>query len=487
MSDWFYRSGRALLHQAVRLYYRRVEVVGRERIPATGPAIIVANHPNSLADAFLLASSLTPRKLNFIAKDSITRAPVLGWIARHWGVVGVARRMDYEAQQALARERNQGAVNTCVPRLLEGELITIFGEGISDDARRLHPIRTGAMRFGYAAEKGAGFRLGLVWVPVGITYFAKQHFRSDAVIRIGEPFGLSDLAGAAEDEVATVQLGTQRLQRELESLVVNIEHHELTVVIDRLAELLVNPDRALVAQVERQQRAARALQYFNAVDPSRLAELKVELGRYEERLRACGLGDEVIRQKRATLSLGRNLGGLIKSSLLMLLNLYGWANSFIPRWAAELGRMLGRRRIDVAVPGDGEPRTEVAKEAFWGMLIGWFGALVAFPAQTYLVYIWSEARWGSGTAGIVGGFYFLSLLPSWRLFVRRRDILRRQYGEARAGYRFLTNAVEATKLRRQRRHLQRRLLALLADYDRGARNLEIAREATAAGGTGQSR
>ena len=67
MSDRFYRFGRALLNQTIRLYYRRIQVVGRERIPAAGPAIVVANHPNSSADAFLLASQLTARKVNFIA------------------------------------------------------------------------------------------------------------------------------------------------------------------------------------------------------------------------------------------------------------------------------------------------------------------------------------------------------------------------------------------------------------------------------------
>ena len=88
--------------------------------------------------------------------------------------MGVARAVDYERQRDLARRRNQSAIATCVPRLLAGELLTIFGEGISTDARRLHMIRKGAMRFGYSAEQAADFQLGLVWIPVGISYSAKQ-------------------------------------------------------------------------------------------------------------------------------------------------------------------------------------------------------------------------------------------------------------------------------------------------------------------------
>src|SRR3972149_2727080 len=103
MSEWFYWFGRALLNQTSRLYYRRIEVTGREHIPAAGPAILVANHPNSVADAFLLASQLTPRKINFIAKESITRAPVVGWVVRQFGLVGVARAMEYENRRGGGR------------------------------------------------------------------------------------------------------------------------------------------------------------------------------------------------------------------------------------------------------------------------------------------------------------------------------------------------------------------------------------------------
>src|ERR1700745_1947311 len=137
MADWFYGLGRALLDQSIRFYYRRIEVVGRERIPDSGPAILVANHPNSIPAAFLLASQLTGRKLNFIAKDTITRSHLYGWFARRFGVVGVARGADYGRQRDLAHERNQMAITTCQPRLLAGEIVAIFGEGISTDARRL--------------------------------------------------------------------------------------------------------------------------------------------------------------------------------------------------------------------------------------------------------------------------------------------------------------------------------------------------------------
>lgn len=466
MNDAFYRCGRALLNQTIRLYYRHIEVVGRERIPATGPAIVVANHPNSSADAFLFASQLTPRKVNFIAKDSLTRAPVVGWVLRRFGVVGVARGMDYLHQRDRVRQRNQAAIGTCVPRLLCGEVVAIFGEGISTDARRLHMIRKGAMRFGYAAERAADFGLGLVWIPIGITYSAKQHFRSDVLICVGEPFCLADLhpePAAAEQEV--LRLGTNRLQTEIEALVVNIQKEELGGLIDSLARLLGPPASSMAAKVERHQRVARAVQYFSAAEPGRLGELEQAMRRYQQRLAVVGLRDDVVRQRHPTLALWKNLGGVFKSSTLMVLNLYGWANSLVPRWSAATYQAFGRRQRTGRTMPSGEEELGSQKEALYGTYGGWVGAAVAFPVQIYLVTAWAQYSFGSVMGAVVGTLYALSLIPSWRLFVRRRDILRQRYAATRDAASFLVNALPASRLQRQRRQLQRQLRALLAAYD----------------------
>jgi 1-acyl-sn-glycerol-3-phosphate acyltransferase len=466
MSDWFYRLGRNLVDQSIRLYYRRIEVQGAQHIPAVGPTVLVANHPNSVTDAFLLASQLTHRKVNFIAKDSVSRSLLYGWLVRRFGVVGVARGMDYEHQRALARQRNESAIASVVPRLLAGELVAIFGEGISNDARRLHMIRKGAMRLGYAAERAANFKLGATWVPVGISYTAKQQFRSDILIRVGRPFYLADVASdpaACEPEV--LQRGTRRLQHDLESLVVNIEREELAPLIDRLASLLVRPTASLAAQVEIHQRVARAVEYFNTAEPHRLTALEKRLGRYQTRLVVAGLADEVVRQRHPTLAVWSALLCTVQSSALMALNLYGWANSLVPRWGAQVLRPLGRRPPDAFERTQGSSEFIVAREALWATFGGLLGAAVAFPLQIWLVYHWVAGHAGGSVGAAVATLYALSLIPSWHLFVGRRDVFRRDYHRLRDALRFLSRSREATKLQIQRRRLQRQLRTALAAYD----------------------
>ncbi len=470
MSGWPYRFIRALFNQTIHLYYGRIEVAGRDHVPATGPVILVANHPNSVADACLVATQITGRRVCFIAKDTLTRGPVLGWLARSIGVIGVARPAEYGQDKDLARERNRLAVEACVPRLQAGEVMAIFGEGISTDARHLHLIRKGAMRFGYAAEQATGFRLGVAWVPVGISYSAKQRFRSAVLIRVGRPLRLHDLhpAGAGPGEEEVLERGTQRLQRELADLVVNIEREELAELIDRAAGLLGNSGGPMAARVERHQRVARALQQLNDLDPGAVTNLEVAIRSYDDRLLEAGLTDEVVRHRHPTLALWVGVRGILAHGSLLVLNRYGWINSLVPRWISYL---LGRRarRIEASSPADGKPRSPLVEQVAWSTYGGWLGVAVAFPLQIAAVFLWVASGRGDTTGAVVAAIYALSLIPSWRLYVKRRDLFQKHLAQVRDTLRFLRHSRSALRLNALRRRLARRVMALLAEHEGEAR------------------
>src|SRR6185369_16724706 len=59
-----------------RLIYR-FQVRDDERIPATGPAIVVCNHVSFIDPVLLMAAS--PRPIAFIMDHQIFRTPLLGW------------------------------------------------------------------------------------------------------------------------------------------------------------------------------------------------------------------------------------------------------------------------------------------------------------------------------------------------------------------------------------------------------------------------
>ncbi|MBL0215271.1 MAG: acyltransferase family protein [Myxococcales bacterium] len=100
--------------------YFRVDSRGAERIPADGPAILVANHGGALPiDAAMLCLDVlrrTPRIPRAIADHFVPRLPLVSTLFARIGMVS--------------------GTSVNVRRLLErGELITVFPEGVSGPAK----------------------------------------------------------------------------------------------------------------------------------------------------------------------------------------------------------------------------------------------------------------------------------------------------------------------------------------------------------------
>ena len=74
------RFVRGLARTVLRIFFRRVEIVGEENVPERGPLLFVGNHPNSLIDPFLAVAYL-PRTPRFLAKATLWKV----WPARPLG------------------------------------------------------------------------------------------------------------------------------------------------------------------------------------------------------------------------------------------------------------------------------------------------------------------------------------------------------------------------------------------------------------------
>ncbi|MCA1558637.1 MAG: 1-acyl-sn-glycerol-3-phosphate acyltransferase, partial [Acidobacteria bacterium] len=83
----------AIISIALRLFFRRIETSNVERVPMTGPLIFVLNHPNGLIDPALVFCAL-PRRVSFLAKSTLFRLPVLGYLMRVLEALPIYRRID---------------------------------------------------------------------------------------------------------------------------------------------------------------------------------------------------------------------------------------------------------------------------------------------------------------------------------------------------------------------------------------------------------
>jgi len=93
---------------------------------------------------------------------------------------------------------------------------------------------------------------------------------------------------------------------------------------------------------------------------------------------------------------------------------------------------------------------------------------MAFPLQTYLVFRLAGSSLGISAGVGLGALYALSLIPSWRLYMRRRDVRHQHIANAAASLRFLVNAGPAIRLQNQRAKLVAQIRSLLAAYDAAA-------------------
>jgi 1-acyl-sn-glycerol-3-phosphate acyltransferase len=171
------------------------------------PYVAVANH-ESMADIFLI--SHLPWEMKWLAKESLFRLPVMGWLMRMAGDIPV-RRSD--------RSSRAEALEGCRDRLAKRVSVMIFPEGTRSRTGELLPFKDGAFRL--AIESGAPI-LPLVvagtrnCLPKGSGLLG----RARAELRVLEPIPTTGLSvrdvGALRDEVrARIAAERDRLYREL--------------------------------------------------------------------------------------------------------------------------------------------------------------------------------------------------------------------------------------------------------------------------------
>ena len=93
-----------------------MQVEGRERLPQTGPAVIVANHACYLDPIFLVAAS--NRYIRFLTTAEVVRTHVGKWLFARFGSISIRRYTS-----------DPGAIRQLFACLREGEIVGIFPEG----------------------------------------------------------------------------------------------------------------------------------------------------------------------------------------------------------------------------------------------------------------------------------------------------------------------------------------------------------------------
>lgn len=359
----------------IDLFYRVIALTGRERVPAGGPLVFVANHPNGLLDP-LVARVALGRPLAFLAKSTFFRNPVGRAAMAAFSAIPVYRPRDGEDTA-----KNDETFRRCRELLAGGGSLMLFPEGTSHSDPAMKPLKTGAARIAITSGLEA-----LRIVPLGLLYEDKGVFRSRVAVQVGEPIAVAPfLAAPGGDERERVQALTEAIHGALSKVVLEADSDELWrgfLAVAAWTDARATHDVAV--REERARALADRYRRLAADAPDRAEALVTRARRFARILRLVGIEDPWrIEQELQP----RRLASFLATQLLLLpLAVIGAAAGWLPYRLT--GIVVNRMVKDSDLTGTSKA------------LLGSVLLLVTWAAEAMVVAV--LAGWGWGLVALVG-------------------------------------------------------------------------------------
>lgn len=159
-----------MLHWPGWLFFRlwlRVRCSGIENIDNSQGGLLLINHQSFLDP--MLAAVLLTRPVSYLARDSLFRVPVLGWLLRRTYVIPISR----EAARG-------GSIRLAVECLEQGFLVGVFPEGTRSSGPDVRTFRPGFLAIVRRTKQPV--------YPVGIYGSARAMPRGAWFVRPGRAF-----------------------------------------------------------------------------------------------------------------------------------------------------------------------------------------------------------------------------------------------------------------------------------------------------------
>lgn len=357
--DRFYTVVRGVGRFWLWFFFRDVDVVRAELVPASGPVLLCINHPNNLIDSLLVGGVLS-RKVHYLATAALFRNPLVARFLRACGAIPVYRKQDDPEKM----DKNADAFAACFRALEQGHLIGIYPEGTTHAERRVQRIKTGAARIALdyqASGQASGRGAPLTLIPVGLTFEARKAFRGHVRVSFGEPIALTPYTSVYRQEPAkAVEALTTAIQWGMEAEILNVARPERQELIRAVEELYrgdlireLQDERGLDARQIDPLRLSRAIAdaaaHFEERDPERVERLWAGILRYRALLATYRVRDQAVRARAERPGARTRLRHSWEASIGLPFFAYGLAVNglpyLLPRW---LARRTARKETDYA-------------------------------------------------------------------------------------------------------------------------------------------
>lgn len=213
-----YNFLKVLVLLVLRIFFRKIKFIHKERLRYTQPCILVSNHPNTLLDP-LIPSAFAGKKVFFLANASLFKGAFSNWFFSTFYCIPVYRPQD----KGYKPGKNENSFEKAENHLLKGGTLYVAPEGTSYIERRLRPIKTGTARIALQAAAREGFNSELRILPVGLNYEAQTRFWKNMLVHVGEAISVNGYQSLYEkDAFEAVKALTAELHSKMEALVISI-------------------------------------------------------------------------------------------------------------------------------------------------------------------------------------------------------------------------------------------------------------------------
>src|SRR3989442_538792 len=329
------------------VYFRRIELFHPERVPSKVPVLFASNHPGSITDSFIIGA-LVPRQVHFVATVQLFRFILLAWLLKQCGIIPVNRFKD----DPRAMRSVLDTFEACFKVLEQNGAVGIFPEGITYDDSQLKTVKSGAARMTLELEHRHGGKLGLEIVPVGLTYSAKERYRSEALVHFGEPIRVARFVGSYDKRrKECIHELNSEIERRLQSLIVHLPKLKQARVVEAVKRLylerlklgnllLQEPLTPRAEELVLTQAIVSAVEYASRSLPERLAAFVRALNRYEHWRDRLRLSDAAMHQfeSKGTRAI-RSIASVATAVIGLPLAAFGWLHRLPPallvNWAVN--------------------------------------------------------------------------------------------------------------------------------------------------------
>ncbi len=242
---WYQFWRHTIVGNGLKVFYKKIQLTGREDLPKDKPLLFIPNHQNSFMDAFLVTTNLK-QVMYFLTRAKAFKPPIMGWFLRSLNMLPVYRVRDGFSSV----QKNNAIFDLCCDYLKNQDSILIFAEANHNLKRRIRPLSKGFTRIAFGAEEKYDWDLDLQIVPVGVNYSSHREGRNHVHVKFGECIPVSKFKAAyAEDEnEASIQM-KEEVSDAMKKLVFHVEDLEEYSVHKILWDEL-EPDNTIITDPE---------------------------------------------------------------------------------------------------------------------------------------------------------------------------------------------------------------------------------------------